>query len=198
MSRPLALVKVGGSLYDLPDLASRLREWLAAEVDAGFDALLVPGGGAMLDRLRTLDRLHGLGEAKSHWLALRALTANAHFLAALLSSTHRKIEVRSPPRLEDKMSISILDVHEFARIDEERAGRLPPTWDVTSDSLAARAAVVFGAARLTLLKSVTIPAEMDWREAAARGFVDARFAETLRQASSDLQVRAVNLRTWPN
>jgi hypothetical protein len=72
----------------------------------------------------------------------------------------------------------------------------PPGWAVTSDSLAARAAVVYGAAHLILLKSVTIPDGTEWEEAAARGWVDDWFARTIRPALPRLRVRAVNLREW--
>src|SRR5204862_6165233 len=77
----LVVVKVGGSLYDLPDLGPRLAAWLRTLVGP---VLLVPGGGAMADAVRHLDRYHGLGAEISHELALRSLTMNAWFLAALL------------------------------------------------------------------------------------------------------------------
>src|SRR5262249_28627381 len=81
----LVVVKVGGSLYDLPDLGQRLAAWVhrlpASKV------LLVPGGGATTDVVRDLDRCHGLGEATAHDLAMRSLTLNAWFLAAVLRET---------------------------------------------------------------------------------------------------------------
>ena len=82
MRRPLAVVKVGGSLYDLPDLGPRLRAWLKQAPAADF--LIVPGGGPTADVIRDLDRIHRLGEEKAHSLALAALRLNAWFLATLL------------------------------------------------------------------------------------------------------------------
>src|SRR5437763_775549 len=73
------VVKVGGSLFDLPDLGERLDLWLKTLPTP--EVLLVPGGGAVADVIRQLDRSHRLGEERCHWLALRALTLNAHFLA---------------------------------------------------------------------------------------------------------------------
>ena len=78
MPSSVVVVKVGGSLYDLPDLGSRLRAWLTEQC-AGDDVVLVPGGGGTADVIRHFDRVHGLGEETSHWLALRALTLNAQF-----------------------------------------------------------------------------------------------------------------------
>src|ERR1700737_80612 len=76
------VVKVGGSLFDLPDLGPRLKSWL--DELASFAVVLVPGGGPTANVVRELDRHHGLGEETAHWLALQALTFNAAFLAALL------------------------------------------------------------------------------------------------------------------
>ena len=76
------VVKVGGSLFDWPDLGPRLRQWLAA--NAPREVILVPGGGPTADVIRTLDRTHGLGDEAAHWLALRAMAVNAELLAALL------------------------------------------------------------------------------------------------------------------
>ncbi|MGH7227069.1 MAG: hypothetical protein ACRELF_27955 [Gemmataceae bacterium] len=193
MSGPI-VVKVGGSLYDVPDLGARLRDWLGEHCSHG--ALLIPGGGPAADVIRQFDERHGLGEEKAHWLALRAMTLNAHFLAALLPPAD-VIPIYRFAR-NDKSRIAILDVHEFVRGDEARPGRLPHSWAVTSDAVAARVAVATQARQLVLLKSTTIPPNVDWRQAARLGWVDAMFAEVLRQAPPDLHVSAVNLRTWPN
>ena len=192
MSPPLTVVKVGGSLFDLPDLAPRLRRWLDAECAGGV--LLVPGGGSSADMVRDLDRRHNLGEEASHWLALRALALNAHFLAALLPSACVLHDVETCQRAWQENRIPILDVFSFARADEARPGHLPHSWTVTSDALAARVAVVAQARELVLLKSMTIPPSVDWHEAGRLGWVDAVFAEVLG-AARDLRVRAVNLRT---
>ena len=66
--RSPVIVKVGGSLYDLPDLGPRLLRLLdRPEMQPTF---VVPGGGRLVDDIRGLDRLHRLGEEASHWLAL--------------------------------------------------------------------------------------------------------------------------------
>ena len=196
--RPLAVVKVGGSLYDLPDLGPRLRAWL--ELAPGSDVLLVPGGGPTADVVRDFDRIHGLGEERAHWLALEALRLNADFLAALLGAERvgRWDESRVAKIRKQGARAFVLDAAAFARWDRDHGGRaaLPSLWSVTSDSIAARVAVVSGAAHLVLLKSTTIPESMDWEEAGERGFVDAWFARTIRPAGAGLRVRAVNFRQW--
>ena len=196
----MIVVKVGGSLYDLPDLGPRLAAWLRTLTEP---ALLVPGGGATADVVRDLDRCHGLGEATGHELALRALALNAWFLAALLSRTGiGSVPVCNPLSSPLTDRVSLLDAYAFWVSDAcTNPVALPACWDATSDSVAARAAVVLGASELVFLKSVTIAEPYDWTEAARRGAVDAVFCRILeaaqgRGSASRLRVRAVNLRAW--
>jgi aspartokinase-like uncharacterized kinase len=181
----MIVVKVGGSLYDLPDLGRRLLAFLSSL--PGEDRLLVPGGGTAADVVRALDATHGLGEAMAHWLALRACTVNAHFLQALLPGA----VIVGWPR--SGVALTVLDPLAFVEADEGQPGCLPATWDASSDAVAGRAAEV-ARSELVLLKSATLPAGMAWSEAARRGFVDPVLPGIIARA--DLCVRAVNLRDW--
>jgi aspartokinase-like uncharacterized kinase len=186
------VVKVGGSLFSLPGLGPRLRDWLD-ELRRGRESvnvILVPGGGATADVIRALDVCHKLGEETSHWLALRVLSLNAHVLAGLLP------EARLTQRVQECSGLSILDPHEFARADEGHAGCLPHVWSATSDSVAARVAVVAGARELILLKSVTLAPPIDWEKARRDGHVDPVFSQVSSHAQPELAVSVVNLRTW--
>jgi aspartokinase-like uncharacterized kinase len=186
------VIKVGGSLYDLPDLGPRLLRFL----DGQRAPLLVPGGGPTAEVVRAFDRDQGLGEEKGHWLALRALSLNAHFLADLLGGRGEVVSCLDEcPRMWERGRVPILDAHAFAVADEGRPGCLPHGWEATSDSVAARVAEVSGARELILLKSVTVPVALPWAEAGRRGMVDAVFAEVLARAGESIPVRAVNLRS---
>ena len=77
--------------------------------------------------------------------------------------------------------LPILDAYAFAQADESRPHRLRHSWQVTSDSVAVRVAVVVEAPRLILLKSVSLPADTPWEEAARQGIVDPEFAQLVRQ-----------------
>jgi aspartokinase-like uncharacterized kinase len=177
----LTVAKVGGSLNELPDLRKRLRTWLAG---AAGPVLLVPGGGAAADIVRHLDRLHGLGEEAAHWLALRVLTMNAHFLGRLVGAP----VVESP----GETTVAVLDPHAYCLADEARAGVLPHSWHATSDAVAARVAEV-ARADLVLLKSADLPQGISWSEAATAGLVDETFDSIVRRAG--LRVTWVNLRS---
>jgi dihydroneopterin aldolase len=178
--KPIMVVKVGGSLYDLPDLGNRLRAWLDAQAE--YRLLIVPGGGEMAEAVRGFHRVHGLDEERAHWLALRALGLNAHFMAWLVGRGVVVEELSGCQRAWEAEQRPVLDMHAFARADEKRPGRLPYSWRVTSDALAARAAVVLAASRLVLLKSAAIPPGMDWHEAGRHGYVDPAFADVVAAA----------------
>jgi aspartokinase-like uncharacterized kinase len=190
MTAPM-VVKVGGSLYDLPDLSPRLRRWLDA--NAPRETILVPGGGRFADVVRDLDRVHQLGEEAAHWMALRASTINAAFLAALLPGA---CVIDGPDLAElvwEQDRRPVLDAFAFCESDEADPDRLPHTWAVTSDSVAARLAVVAGAGELVLLKSAP-PPPGDLAAWADVGYVDAWLPRAL--ANGRPTVRAVDLPRW--
>jgi len=191
MSTPFLVVKVGGSLYDLPDLTMRIRAWLERQNRARV--LIVPGGGPLADVVRHLDWTHGLGEEASHWLAIEAMSLAAHFLGRLLPEA---LLLPRVPGESDGRGPFILDPLPFFREDEEQPGHYPHRWDVTSDSLAVRVAVKASAAELVLVKSVSWRSN-DWAAASREGVVDSYFA-TAVLAAAGLRAQVVNLRRWPN
>jgi aspartokinase-like uncharacterized kinase len=184
---PLRVIKLGGSLFDGADLAARLRRWLSVQPPA--TSVLIAGGGSIVEQVRAFDRLHSLSPAAAHWLAIRAMSLTATLAAELLPEASL---VSSLEELRSRMSsgLLILEVERFLREDQNGSSPLPCSWDVTSDSIAARVATVVGARELVLLKSA-LPAGPPSREAWARaGFVDGYFA----RASEGMSLRCVNLR----
>lgn len=183
------MVKLGGSLLDLPDLIPRLRQWL--ERQPRCSTVIVAGGGRMADAVRGADRLHGLGETVSHWLCIRVMTIQAELLAALLPEATVCRSLAEWRALKSEWAI--LDPWVFLREEEPRlvGQRLPESWEATSDSIAARFASAIGAAELVLLKS-TLPAPAaTLSDASAAGYVDAFLP---RLADSIPAVRCVDLR----
>lgn len=181
----MIVVKVGGSLYDWPGLGPALRAFVAAL--APTRVLLVPGGGDFADAVRKLHAVHGLTEEDSHWLALESLWAAMSFLRTLAPGA----EYESHPASGLTFPVTILDSQMYCQF---AANDLPHTWEVTTDSIAARAAVDGKADRLVLLKSIDVPPGTSWDEAAERGWVDPYFTRAL--AGFGGIVEAVNLRTW--
>jgi aspartokinase-like uncharacterized kinase len=153
--------------------------------------LIVVGGGELVDAIRRSDAAHGLDQRVAHWLAIDAMSLSARLVAAILPDANLLTEL--PERLEAELSI--LDVHGFMRRDAEDADALPESWDVTSDSIAARVAQRINARELVLCKSA-LPVHnalggLTLDELAAQGYVD-RYLPTCAPAA--IPVRCVNLR----
>ncbi|MBI2824981.1 MAG: hypothetical protein HYX69_09885 [Planctomycetia bacterium] len=187
---PRRVVKLGGSLLDVPGLAGRLRSWLARQEPA--ETLLIVGGGALADAIREADHHHGLPENVAHWLCIRAMAIQAELVRALLPEAVWLDSVAELAARPVGPRLAITDPWRFLREDEPRAlgTRLPESWDVTSDSIAARLAEIVGAAELVLLKSA-LPSEKSIAELAAAGYVDRFFP----QAAAGLEcIRYVNFR----
>jgi len=175
----MIVAKVGGSLYDWPNLGAALTAWLAIQPES---VLIFPGGGEAADAVRAWDRVHSLGEEHAHWLAIRSLSLGAYFLQRLLPHM-TTVEAPLP---------GILDPYPYFCTQSGP----PHLWSVTTDSLAAWVAIQCAASKLALLKSTDIPVSSSWKEASGAGFVDGYFPTML--ASSGLRVESVNLRRFPN
>lgn len=135
------------------------------------EIIVIPGGGPTANAVRELDQNQRLGEEDSHWLALTALTFNAAFLSLRLPESQVIDGLTWVGGCWQAGRLPILDPFAFCRHDESRPDHLPHFWAVTSDSVAARVAVVAGAAELILLKSAP-PPPGDLESLAAAGYVD--------------------------
>lgn len=181
----IQVIKVGGSLFDLDDLGERIRGyicdprmagrgiaepkstktkivgWRSPEQEcfpANFDhTVLIAGGGALVDVVRRADRRFRFAKSKSHWLSIRAMRSTARFLAEKLTEVAVVDDFSRLRERTNTRGVTIFDSYSFLREDEPGLpGRtLPSSWDVTSDSIAARLAIVLSAEELVLLKSVS-------------------------------------------
>lgn len=191
------VVKLGGSLLEFEGLLRELPTWLRAQ--CGAVNVIVVGGGRMADVVRQWDRAHRLPDETSHKLAVSAMGVGAHWLASMLPNTKLIFHPDEiPPVFPDETGAGepptlVLDVQRFVWEDRES---LPASWDVTSDSIAARVAVITEASELVLLKSSCPPRSCSVDEAAAAEYIDPFFSQAARGLKS---VRCVNLREqgWP-
>ncbi len=148
----LAVVKLGGSLLDWPPLPDRLASYVRDRVDDRL--LVIVGGGRVADVVRGLDRLHGLGDDRAHRLALHALDLTASILAALVPGCDVVDRLDALTGAWGRGRIPVLAPRRFLdEIDAPSPRPLRASWDVTTDSIAARVAVHLAAGELALLKS---------------------------------------------
>lgn len=145
MSRPEAVIKVGGSLSRRPEALRGLMAALEA-LARPRTLVVVPGGGPFAEAVRRADRRFALGDSPSHWMAILAMDQYAYLLAHLAGGAalvRGRGEVAAG-RLNVLAPSSWLG----------RADPLPHSWGVTSDSIAAWVARQLRAKMLVLLKDV--------------------------------------------
>lgn len=197
----MRIVKLGGSLLGYRRLAEALRNWWATQPAA--HNVVVVGGGAMVDAIRLVDARQSLGELNCHWMSIQAMGIAARYVSERLPEVPLVVWADQPGHygsaLHGQVSICLLDVEHFLKhVEPTAAGtRLEATWRVSSDSIAARLAVVLQARELVLLKSTLPPDGVCLRSHQRSDFVDPFFAKL----AGDLPtVRAVNLRdaTFPS
>jgi aspartokinase-like uncharacterized kinase len=186
----LLVVKVGGSLLGWEGFPEALERQLSSLRDERI--VVIVGGGRFVDFLRELDSLHRIGEKRSHRLALRALDVTARLTADLVPGLSVVTRTDGLAQVWARGRVPVLAPRGFVRgLDADSPEPLPERWDVTSDSIAARLAVVLHAHELRLLKS-TAPDGITTRgEASRSGLVDPLFAAVSGPCP---RVTVVNLR----
>lgn len=157
----LTLIKVGGSLLDWSGLPDRLPRFLARRRDADrtFRPVLFCGGGPFADSVRRLDRTHHLGDFAAHRLAIQAMDLASTVLVCLLPGTVGidRLEALDGAMAPDDLPLLVPSLI-LDELESKHGSPLPPSWDVTSDTLAAWIAGQLRARSLVLLKSASLPA----------------------------------------
>ena len=135
----LTVVKVGGGVGDaLPALCTAL-----GELGQRHPLLVVPGGGGFADAVRDADRRFQLSAEASHRMAILGMEQFGWLLGDLIPGAERC----TTPQVSAGRTTVLLPA--TLPLDA-----LPPSWHVTSDSIAAWVAERAGAGRLVLVKAV--------------------------------------------
>ncbi|MFK7819900.1 MAG: hypothetical protein AB8G99_14355, partial [Planctomycetaceae bacterium] len=161
------VIKVGGSLFDLPDLADRLAILLRQL--SGERVVFVSGGGAAADTVRELQPVHQLSDAAAHRIAMESLRVGEQLLFELLPNA------RFLKTADDCSTVAIArspELIESAVLNDTLRPR--EDWSFTSDSIAALIAQIVGAEKLILLKSISAPTR---EELQSSNKVDAAFLQ---------------------
>lgn len=169
-------VKLGGSLA----FSQNLQQWVAACGACAGSVIIVPGGGPFADAVRAAQSRMAFDDRAAHEMAVLAMEQYGRALASgnpLLSLADtpdairhclatRRVPVWMPGRM-------VFDAPDIA-----------PSWDITSDSLAAWLSDSIGAVRLILVKSVDLASRRETCESlAASGIVDKALARYLRASA---------------
>lgn len=96
----MRVIKLGGSLLDIPDLGLRLLRFFH-ELTPHLPTLILVGGGAMVDVLREHDKRWKLDEVDCHWLSVQLMNSTARLLHLLIPAWPL---ITNPQALHDWLS----------------------------------------------------------------------------------------------
>ncbi|HMP77947.1 MAG TPA: hypothetical protein PKD54_00710 [Pirellulaceae bacterium] len=195
-ARRLRVIKLSGSLFDMPHLHSRLSHWSARQTAAL--SVWISGGGEFVESLRRWQSTHGMDDQRAHLAAIDLMSFTVKLVQSWwphwpiwvdLAELRVWIDETLPPRTSDTSPVAALfDCRQWLATRED----LPRSWTVTSDSIAAALASELEADELVLLKSVVPSAEIERDALSSTGVVDPYFEIA---AQSVPNIRIVNLRT---
>lgn len=178
----MIIIKLGGSLCNSGKLNACLDK--VEQIQQVRAVVVVPGGGVFADQVRNMQRQWQFNDRAAHNMAILAMQQMALLFNALkpqlkVVQTIDAIRTQYQPQTATIWSPDVLEL--------DRAGILP-SWDVTSDSLAAWLAKSLAAEELILVKSVKIEPNFDLLKLVRDQVVDASFAKYIQQANFKLNI----------
>lgn len=187
------IIKLGGSLLLRDNLATTVKQWMAAQ--PADETMIIIGGGKLIDAVRELDQQHNLPPEQTHWMCVDLLTATASFAADIfgwrLISTEQEwnVSVQQSKNLTHSHGPAlpiVITPKVFYNQNKSTAQnipemRIPNDWRTTTDTIAALLAHRVEANELVLLKSCPIAPKMSLTQLAEAGIVDEAFPEVARE-----------------
>ena len=174
------VVKLGGSLASSP----ALTDWLRTIAAGGGRFVIVPGGGPFADAVRAAHDARRFDETVAHRMALLAMEQYAWMLAGLCREL-------TPVAGRDEI-LAALDAGSVPTWLPSQTvltqSDIDPSWDVTSDSLAAWLARDIAASQLVLVKTMARPQPVTAAELARDGVVDRAFPAHLARCGCACRV----------
>jgi dihydroneopterin aldolase len=171
----LVVVKLGGSVVRSGELAA----WLEAIASAPLPVVVVPGGGALADEVRSCQAALGFGDRAAHRMALLAMDQLAWAVAGMAKGFAVGTTEAELRAVLARGEVAVWAPYGLV------AGRgdIEESWRLTSDSLALWLAGRIGASRCFLVKSVRREGRHAGAQDLARlGVVDAAFPAMLKHA----------------
>ncbi len=177
---PPLVIKVGGSLFE----SGRLAATLTMLARALRPIVIVPGGGPFADKVREQQRQTGFDDQTAHRLAMLSMHRMAETFTSLepqLIVIDRVADI-APQIAAGRTPVWV----PLPTLDGDTS--LQPSWDTTSDAIAARLAELLGHAPVVLLKSVDVMAGATADHLSAAGVIDRAFAGVVERSRLDWHV----------
>jgi len=181
------VIKLGGSFVG----SRHLVGWVDVLANFRGRAVVVPGGGPFADAVRMTQARIGFEDTVAHHLALLAME---QFGQVLVSLSPRFGVADSGEAIRRILRAGKVPVWSPVR-EVLRASEILPSWDITSDSLAAWLAGHIGAGRLVLVKhGEPLDGPVRAVDLVTRGVVDRAFPRFL--AASGVQASIVGAKDY--
>jgi 5-(aminomethyl)-3-furanmethanol phosphate kinase len=170
----IAIVKLGGSVIR----SGALGHWLDVIAGAPGPVVIVPGGGALADEVRSCQRQLGFGDPAAHRMALLAMDQLAWAVAGLRPGFEVGTTEEALRAILNRGHVAVWAPYSLV----SGRGDMEETWRLTSDSLALWLAGRLGARGCSLIKSVPLRAGRVSAQTLARdGVVDEAFPAMLAE-----------------
>ena len=173
----LRVIKLGGSLL----LAEALPACLATVARLPGCNIVVPGGGVFAEQVRIQQALHRFDDVAAHRMALLAMQQ----MAVLLQSLQPDFSLLHC--VADFCYTVGSAIWSPLPVELDNAG-IAPSWDITSDSLAAWLAGRLQADQLVLVKSAPVAGQAQLPDLQAQGVLDAGFLSFAKQLACPITV----------
>ncbi len=144
-----AVIKVGGSLAEIHDALRALGRVLSHEAKR-YRFVVVPGGGEFADAVRRLDERIGLSQSIAHRMAILSMDQYGLLLSGVFPNAVAAESLKAAQSSWAKKEVAILLPSKLLFTENP----LPPSWDVTSDSIAAYLAAKFKAKKVVFVTDV--------------------------------------------
>jgi hypothetical protein len=144
-----AVIKVGGSLAEAPSALKTLGAELSRLAKI-HQIVVVPGGGKFADAVRELDAKFTLPAAISHRMAILAMDQYGLLLSHIIPDSSTSESLSKVKRLAGSERVPIFLPSRLL----SKSDPFEPSWDVTSDSIAAYVAIKLRAAKAVFVTDV--------------------------------------------
>lgn len=176
----MRIVKLGGSLLE----TGQMFECLKHIVKSNIPTVVVCGGGEFANQVRQAQKKWHFDDIAAHEMALLAMKQTAIMCQNLqsefvIASSICESEEEEP---ENRFVIWSPDINEL------NAANIKPSWDMTSDSLAAWLTIKIDSYHLVLVKSCNINFGTAITELTEQGIIDKEFSKFLENTSFDLTI----------
>lgn len=144
-----AVIKVGGSLAENPATLKTLCNRLS-EIAEKHGIVVVPGGGKFADVARELDERYALSADIAHRMAILGMDQFGLLLSQIIPNSCATYLLSDAVQLSE---VRVVPIFLPSRL-MFRENPLPPSWGVTSDSIAAYVARRLNADKVILVTDV--------------------------------------------